>query len=171
MSDFKLDGSRPMMASISLKALRDIISLLEYELTDGEVESDAEFSKVKELLDECRDSAADAGQVEPVVWHFVNYVPYDPEKHADLFDEGDEKPELVWEGDLPPEDDIYLVTCQQRNGSRFVEFSNYDGDYCEFDRAGVIAWAYPPEPYKTGLEEQNQESVDSGNKNYADHDS
>ena len=152
MRDFKLDGSRPMMASISLKALRDIISLLEYELTDGEFESDAEFSKVKELLDECRDSAADAGKTDTIVWHPVKLVPYDPEKHADLFDEDDEKPDAVWEGALPPDDGIYLITCQSRNGLRLIEFSDYDSEYYEFERAGVIAWAYPPEPYK----EENQ---------------
>ena len=83
-----------------------------------------------------------------ITWHPVKLVPLNPEKHADLFDEGDATPAFVWEGELPPEDDIYLVTCEKRNGNRFVEFSDFDRDYFDFERSGVIAWAYPPEPYK-----------------------
>ena len=150
MSDFELDGARPMMASITLKSMRNIISLLEYELTAGEFESDAEFSKVKALLDECRDSAANAGKTGTIVWHPVKLVPYDPEKHADLFDEEDEKPDLMWEGYLPPEDELYLVTRGLRNGDRYVEPLDYDSECYEFEGpdTDVIAWAELPEPYK-----------------------
>lgn len=153
MSDFELDGSRPMMASISLKALRDIISLLEYELTDGEFESDAEFSKIKELLDECRDSAAGAGKSDTIVWHPVKLVPFDPEKHADLFEDCvfDDKPKLVWEGDLPELDIDILVTIKVSiwEAVTITRFTR-DEEFCWFEtyEDSVLAWAELPEPYK-----------------------
>lgn len=153
MSDFELDGSRPTMAIISLKAMRDIVSLLEYELQNGEFESDFEFSKVKKLLDECRNSAADVGQSDTIVWHPVKLVPYDPEKHADLFEDCvfDDEPMQVWEGDLPEPDIDVLVTIRVSTWiavtiTRFIR----DEEFCWFDTYDddVLAWAELPEPYK-----------------------
>ena len=86
-----------------------------------------------------------------IVWHPVKLVPYDPERHDALFifAEEDEKPDLVWEGYLPPEDGSYLVTCELNNGDRYVEFADYDSDNYDFvDSTDVIAWAELPEPYK-----------------------
>lgn len=83
-----------------------------------------------------------------IVWHPVRLVPFDPIKHAELFDEDDEKPELVWEGTVPTDEGIYLVTSQTYNGSRYVELSEFDPDYNDFETDDVIAWAEPPEPYE-----------------------
>ena len=86
-----------------------------------------------------------------ITWHPVKLVPYNPEKHDDLFifDDEDEKPDLVWEGYLPSEDKSCLVTCELHNGDRYVEFSEYDSDNLDFvDSTNVIAWAELPEPYK-----------------------
>lgn len=83
-----------------------------------------------------------------ITWHPVRLVPYNPEKHADLFDEDDEKPELIWEGDLPYEEEQYLITTT----GGFVdtaEFCNDDDDVgFGFYDDRVIAWAELPEPYK-----------------------
>ena len=84
-----------------------------------------------------------------ITWHPVRLVPYDPVKHAELFDEYDEKPELVWEGNIPSDEGIYLVTSQLRNGRYYVELSEFGPDYAEFETGNdnVIAWAELPEPY------------------------
>ena len=143
MSEFELDGARPRMVSISLNAMKGILSLLEHELTEGEFESDAEFSMVKELLDECRQADESAGQI---VWHPVRLVPYDPAKHAERF-EDKLTPEEVWEGELPNEDGCYLVTGQNFNGSLYVGLSGFGPYFNEFLDNSVIAWAELPEPY------------------------
>lgn len=90
------------------------------------------------------------------VWHPLKAVPYDPVKHAGLFDE-DEAPDLVLEGELPDKGDDYLVTMETAKGSRYVGISYFDEDCardeCPFEE-NVIAWAELPEPYK---EEQSHE--------------
>lgn len=82
------------------------------------------------------------------VWHPLNAVPYDPVKHAGLFDE-DEAPELVLEGEFPDKGGDYLVTMETA-GKRFVAISYFDDecarDECPFEE-NVIAWAELPEPY------------------------
>lgn len=82
------------------------------------------------------------------VWHHVRLVPYDPVKHAELFDEDDEKPDLVWEGALPTDEGIYLVTSQMYNGSLYVELSEFDPDHSDFETDSVIAWAELPRPFE-----------------------
>lgn len=126
MSEFELDGARPRMVSISLKVMQDIISLLECELTDGEFESDAEFSKVKELLDECRQAGESAGQI---VWH-------------------------KWPEEKPPVKGRFLVTEKIKNEKLFVSMRTFDPEGKHnppwgFLLGGIeaIAWAELPEPY------------------------
>ena len=156
MSEFKLDGSRPMMASITLKSMRNIISLLEHELTEGEFESDVEFSMIKELLDECRQAGEIAGQI---VWHPVQCVPYDPEKHNEDFDVFDDKPMFVWEGELPEEEVEVLVSCRDGNSSWIgITHLLRDDQFCWFDSYDdtVIAWAELPEPYKPRIKENKK---------------
>lgn len=84
------------------------------------------------------------------VWHPLNAVPYDPVKHAWLFDE-DEAPDLVLEGELPDKGGDYLVTMETAKGIRYVGISYFDEDYardeCPFEE-NVIAWAELPEPYQ-----------------------
>lgn len=145
MSEFELDGARPRMVSISLKAMKNIIALLECELINGEFESDAEFSMVKELLDECRQAEESSGQI---VWHPVKLVPFDSVKHAGLFDFDDEKPDYVWEGSLPEKTGEYLVTLEGKYGRNFVAWNEYDADFLDFAQSGVIAWSELPEPYE-----------------------
>ena len=126
MSEFELDGARPRMVSISLKVMQDIISLLECELTDGEFESDAEFSKVKELLDECRQAGESAGQI---VWH-------------------------KWPEEKPPVKGRFLVTEKIKNEKLFVSMRIFDPEGKHNPPWGfllggpeAIAWAELPEPY------------------------
>ena len=127
MSEFDLDGARPKMASIRLKAMQGIISLLEHELTEGEFESDAEFSMVKELLDECRQANESAGQI---VWH-------------------------KWPEEKPLVKGRFLVTETINNGRPFVSMMTFDPEGKHnppwgFLLGGIeaIAWAEMPEPYK-----------------------
>lgn len=86
-------------------------------------------------------------QQATIEWHPVKCVPFDPEKHADLFEKGEE-PEFVWEGDLPDYSGDYLVTYQWIDGSRSVCMEDYDVDYPGFNDDDVIAWAELPEPFK-----------------------
>ena len=88
-----------------------------------------------------------------IVWHPVKLVPYDPEKHADLFEDCvfDDEPKQVWEGDLPEPDIDILVTIKVSTWeavaiTRFIR----DEDFCWFEtyEDSVLAWAELPEPYK-----------------------
>ena len=126
MSEFELAGARPRMVSISLKAMKDIISLLEHELTEGEFETDAEFSMVKVLLDECRQAGESAGQI---VWH-------------------------KWSEEKPPFEGRFLVT-ERIYGMPFVSvLTFYPERLFDFpwgflhEGTEVIAWAELPEPYE-----------------------
>ena len=127
MSEFELNGARPRMVSISLKAMKDIISLLEHELTEGEFETDAEISMVKALLDECRRARESAGQI---VWH-------------------------KWPEEKPPVKGRFLVTEKIKNEMLFVSMRIFDPEGKHnppwgFLLGGIeaIAWAEMPEPYK-----------------------
>ena len=88
-----------------------------------------------------------------IVWHPVKVVPYDPEKHADLFEDYafDDEPKKVWEGDLPEPDIDILVTIRVSTWeavtiTRFIR----DEEFCWFDTYddSVLAWAELPDPYK-----------------------
>lgn len=93
-------------------------------------------------------------QKATIEWHPVKCVPFDPERHADLFEEGQE-PEFVWEGSMPEHDGNFLVTCKGEGSRRYVEVQEYDCDDPGFYDEYVIAWAELPEPYK---EEQTNEN-------------
>lgn len=79
-------------------------------------------------------------------WHPVQLVPFDPEKHAEMFEVCDEPPEEVWEGELPQE---YLEVIVLFDGGRtevtYAESDEYGFKY--FDEVDdVVAWAYPNPP-------------------------
>lgn len=147
MSEFELDGSRPMMASISLKSMKNIISLLDYELTNGEFEFDAEYSMVKELLDECRQAFADAQEsanrhleeqqahqmetVKGIVWHTIR--PF-LNRHTNR--------------GLPTKSGTFLVTTWDGVVTISSLFIAEDGSYFWDLTNNIRAWAEIPEPCK-----------------------
>lgn len=51
---------------------------------------------------------------------------------------------------LPDDDDLVLVTCQSKNGTRSVNRAYYDGQFWHGSgsMAGVTAWMPLPEPYE-----------------------
>lgn len=88
---------------------------------------------------------------DTIVWHPVKLVPYDPEKHAELFGDCDEPPEDVWEGELPEPDIDILVTIKVSTWEAVaITRFNRDEDFCWFEtyEDSVLAWAELPEPYK-----------------------
>lgn len=91
---------------------------------------------------------------DTIVWHPVKLVPYDPEKHAELFGDCDEPPEDVWEGELPEPDIDILVTVkvatwEEVSTTQFIRDED-DENLCWFEdyEDSVLAWAELPEPYK-----------------------
>ena len=76
------------------------------------------------------------------VWHPVRLVPFDPAKHAELFEDMP-TPEEVWEGEMPSEEGEYLVTFKRG----YIGSDEFDMD-CGWLTDSVIAWAELPEPYK-----------------------
>lgn len=50
---------------------------------------------------------------------------------------------------MPDDDDLMLVTCQSKNGTRSVNRAYYDGQFWHGSgsMAGVTAWMPLPEPY------------------------
>ena len=90
---------------------------------------------------------------DTIVWHPVKLVPYDPEKHADLFEDCvfDDEPKLVWEGDLPEPDIDILVTIKVSTWEAvtITRFTR-DEEFCWFETYddSVLAWAELPEPYE-----------------------
>lgn len=87
-----------------------------------------------------------------IVWHPVRLVPYDSEKHADLFEDCvfDDEPKQVWEGELPEPDIDILVTIKVATWAA-VAITRFtcDEDFCWFEtyEDSVLAWAELPEPY------------------------
>ena len=87
-----------------------------------------------------------------IVWHPVKVVPYERSKHSNHFDIFDDYLHLVWEGDLPEENVIVLVSFWRHDGGCGVGISCLIRDdglswFDEFDDR-VIAWAELPEPYE-----------------------
>lgn len=76
-----------------------------------------------------------------IVWHPVKLVPYDPAKHAEIFEDMP-TPEEVWEGEMPIEEGEYLVTTK----GGYVRLDEFDMD-SGWLTDSVIAWAELPEPY------------------------
>ena len=79
------------------------------------------------------------------VWHPVRLVPYDPAKHAEIFEDMP-TPEEVWEGEMPSEEGEYLVTT--KGGYVGLDEFDIDGDRCWFETYDIVAWAELPAPYK-----------------------
>lgn len=81
MTDFKLAGARPAKVSISRQTMEAIVSLLEVDLREGEFESNYEYQRTREILEECRKSLS-ARSSQEVVWHpFPDELPepYNPD--------------------------------------------------------------------------------------------
>ena len=78
-----------------------------------------------------------------ITWHPVRLVPFDPAKHAELFEDMP-TPEEVCEGGMPSEEGEYLVTTK----GGYVGLDEFDMDCGWFETDSVIAWAEVPEPYK-----------------------
>lgn len=79
-----------------------------------------------------------------ITWHPVKLVPYDPVKHAEIFEDMP-TPEEVWEGEMPSEEGEYLVTTK----GGYVGLDEFDMDWYGgwFETDSVIAWAELPAPY------------------------
>lgn len=145
MEDFKLDGARPAKVSISRQTMEDIVSLLEVDLREGEFESDYEYQKTQEILEECRKSLEERS-TKQIEWKPIHLrKATEEEKSEDGFEE-------IWEGITPDRDGTYLVTLKNGNvlpcevsveWSEGLSFDGYDDE--------VIAWAEMPEPYKETL--------------------
>ena len=125
MSDFQLDGARPMKVSITHQTMNDIVSLLEVELREGEFESDYEYQKTREICEECRKSLEEPSSQE-IIWHPCS-------------------------DELPPEDGHYLITAHgygETSENTWIDVGFFDKDSGRFLLLCVTAWAELPEPYK-----------------------
>lgn len=142
MEDFKLDGARPEKVSITRQTMSDIVSLLEVELREGEFESNYEYQKTCEILEECRKSLEERS-TKHIDWNPIYLRQSTPEeKDISGFDE-------TWEGVTPDRDGTYLISLKNGNVlpcevsvelSEGLSFDGYDDE--------VIAWAELPEPYQ-----------------------
>lgn len=126
MSDFQLDDARPMKVSITHQTMNDIVSLLEVELREGEFESDYEYQKTQEILEECRKSLEELSS-QGIVWHPYPETPLPETETAEL----------------------YLVTAIAMWAKPHIRTAyahkNFNSYRSEFE---VIAWAKMPEPYQ-----------------------
>lgn len=124
MTDFKLDGARPAKVSITRQTMEDIVSLLEVGLREGEFESDYEYQKTQEILEECRQSLS-SPQSQEMVWHPFPETPLPETEFA-----------------LP-----YLVTAVSVNGDKtpFVRVAYGNRSFSAYKKSfDVIAWAELP---------------------------
>lgn len=127
MTDFKLDGARPAKVSISRQIIEAFAFLLEVELRDGEFETDYEYQRMREVLEECRQALA-SPQSQEVVWHPYPEVPLPETEFAKA----------------------YLVTAVSSKGDQepFVRSAYGGKNFLAYENEfTVVAWAELPDPY------------------------
>lgn len=75
-------------------------------------------------------------------WTRFELVPYSEEKHGELFDPDEERPEYVWEGEPPEGGRDLLVACKD---GTIVFDGGYDADVFTFydtNDFDALYWAY-----------------------------
>ena len=104
-----------------------IASLLEVELREGEFESNNEYQRTCEVLEECRQALA-SHQTQEVVWHPYPEVPLPETEFAKAY--------LVTAVSSKGDQELFVRSAY--GGKNFLAYEN------EFT---VVAWTEMPDPY------------------------